>query len=47
MACLLGMDLPEHVRALVGEEWWLENQKTLRLKSNLTEVTNECDIELF
>lgn len=47
MHLLLGLDFPESVRELVGEEWWEQNQAVLREKANLGDVEEAADVELF
>jgi len=43
---LLGFELPESSKEIVGVEWWEKNQAVLRSRSNLTEQ-DTFDIDIF
>jgi len=47
MDLLLGLDFPEGVKELVGEEWWEKNQVVFREKANLTVADEGAEVELF
>lgn len=44
---LLGMELSESVREIVGNDWFEKNKKILQAKAKLTEAPEHPDVELF
>ena len=43
----LGLELPEEARAVVGEEWWENNQAVLKLKVGLDETEVGAEVDIF
>jgi len=48
---VLGIDLPEEARGIVGEEWWKKNQKLLseieQQKSTLSQETSDSALDIY
>ena len=44
---LVGLELPESVREVVGEDWWERNQRVIRAKQELGGQEEGTEIELF
>jgi len=43
----LGLEFPETVKILVGDEWWERNQAVLNKKAELGTSTESVEVELF
>lgn len=44
---LLGIELPESLHKIVGDEWWQHNERILKAKKQLSGTVEEPDLDIF